>query len=347
MRTFKHVACLAIVALASVLLLSACSNTPEKTKVRVLIVPKFEIGQMSGDFLGEAQLFFEHYCADCDEVSVPNATPTTQFYLNEDSGVGLLLTGSGKTAAGLSLMSLLSWDAYDFSDTTIVSVGCGGGSTGSCVLGDVVVVTAACDAELGHRTDLRELENPDAGITWFPDDSYIDYSFEPLNAELYDKVYGLIKDCPLRTTETSQHVLAKNFPDEEWASREPCVIKGTAISGDSYWKGATDHENARYIANYHNCADEYAVTEMEEVAIMNAAECFGIKDRVISLRVVVNLDTFLEGESPESLWLDDADYDDKVTEENSETVDIFEPGMENLFDAAQIVIDAALAGELS
>ena len=37
---------------------------------------------------------------------------------------------------------------------------------------------------------------------------------------------------------------------------------------------------------------------------------------------------------------------DKIKEENSETVGIFEPGMENLFDTASIVIDAILAGEL-
>ena len=56
--------------------------------------------------------------------------------------------------------------------------------------------------------------------------------------------------------------------------------------------------------------------------------------------------TFLKGESAELLWLEDPDYDSKVSEENSETIDIFEPGMENLFDAGQIVIDAVLEGKL-
>ena len=58
---------------------------------------------------------------------------------------------------------------------------------------------------------------------------------------------------------------------------------------------------------------------------------------LISLRVVVNMDTFLKGESPEKLWSGDLNYDSKVTEENSETLDIFEPGMKNLFDVSQIV----------
>ena len=183
-----------IVFLASFLLLSACGKNAEKTKVRVLIIPKFEIGEMSGDASGEAQLFYEHYCAGCKEIKIPNSTPTSQFYFNSENGVGLLVTDSGKSAAGLSLMSLLSWDAYDFSDTTIVSVGCGGASTGSFIFGDVVLVTAACDFELGHNTGRGELEDAESEHTWFPLDSLSDYSVEQLNAELYDKVYPMIRD---------------------------------------------------------------------------------------------------------------------------------------------------------
>lgn len=58
------------------------------------------------------------------------------------------------------------------------------------------------------------------------------------------------------------------------------------------------------------------------------------------------MDTFLKGESPESVWLNNEDYNSKVTETNDETLDIFEPGMQNLFDVGKIVIDAILAGEL-
>ena len=335
-----------VLLLVFLFLIPVYGNESDKTKVKVLIIPKFEIGEISGDFPGEAQLFYEHYCMGCEEITIPNTTPTTQFYMNEETGVGLLLTGSGKTAAGLSLMSLLFWDAYDFSDTIVVSVGCGGGNTGLSIFGDVVLVTAACDLELGHHTDSSELEDPDTGYTWFPDDSFLDYSCEELNPELCEKAYGLIKDCPLRTTEDTQKVIAENFPDEEWANKEPHVLKGTAVSSDSYWKGVEDHVNAVFAVDFYECPDDYAVTEMEEIAIMNAAECFGLQDRVISLRVIVNLDTFLKGESAESLWLDEANYSSKVSEENSETVDIFEPGMENLFDVGRIVIDAVLAGEL-
>ncbi len=327
--------------------ITAYADDAEQIPVKVLIVPKFEIGDIEGDFPGEAQLFYEHYCTGCEEISIPNTSPTSQFYFNTENGVGLLLTGSGKTAAALSLMSLLSWDVYDFSDTMIVSVGCSGGSTGLCTYGDVVLVTAACDLELGHHTDRAELADPEYGLTWFPDEnSFNEYNCKQLNSELYEKVYQLIKDCPLRTTEKTKQVIEKNFPDEEWACRAPQVLHGTAVSADSYWKGVEDHTNAIAAAEYYECSDSYSVTEMEEIAVMNTAQCFDLLKHVISLRVVVNLDTFLKGESPEQLWLDKSDYADQVTEENSETVDIFEPGMENLFDVGQIVIDAILEEKL-
>ena len=325
----------------------AYAEDTEGVPVKVLILPKFEIENIEGDFPGEAQLFYEHYCAGCEEIAVPNAPPTSHFYFNQENGVGLLLTGAGKTAAGLSLMSLLCWNAYDFSDAVIVSVGCAGGSTGLCTYGDVVLVTAACDLELGHHTGAEELADPENGLTWFPDeDSFNAYNCKQLNAGLCEKVYQRIKDCPLRTTENTKRVIEENFPNEEWAIRAPQVLRGTAVTADSYWKGVEDHANAVAAAEYYGCPDRYAVSEMEEIAVMNTATCFDLQDRVISLRVVVNLDTFLKGESPEQLWLDDSDYASQVTEENSETVDIFEPAMGNLFDAGQIVIDAILAGEL-
>ena len=39
-------------------------------------------------------------------------------------------------------------------------------------------------------------------------------------------------------------------------------------------------------------------------------------------------------------------YNDKVKEENSETLDIFEPAMHNLYDTASVVIDAMLEGRM-
>ena len=56
-----------IAAFAAILViictLSGWSSRPENEKlpVWVLILPKFEVGEMAGDFPGEAQLFYEEY----------------------------------------------------------------------------------------------------------------------------------------------------------------------------------------------------------------------------------------------------------------------------------------------
>lgn len=42
---------------------TAAADPAEKIPIRVLILPKFEVGSMSGDFPGEAQLYYEKYLA--------------------------------------------------------------------------------------------------------------------------------------------------------------------------------------------------------------------------------------------------------------------------------------------
>ena len=337
---------LVLVLLVSTVSFPACSAAPKKTVLKALIVPKFEVGEMTGDFPGEAQLFYERYCAGCAEVEIPNMPKTAHFYVNEKNGVAILVTGSGKTATALSLMAALSSERYDYSGAYIVSVGCSGGSSAFCMLGDVIVTTAVCDYDLGHHVDAHEKKKSQTQVMWFPDDSYADYEFKLLNADLCDRVYGMIRDCPLRTTEEAKTVIARNFEARDEEDILPAVRKGTVLSGDNYWKGIYGHVTANFIADYYGCPDPYLVTEMEEIAVANTAECFGMLDRVVSLRVIVNMDLFLDDETPESTWGEYTSFNEKVENENTETLDIFEPAMHNLLDTAGIVIDAILNGTL-
>ncbi|MDO5476569.1 MAG: hypothetical protein Q4F43_05585 [Eubacteriales bacterium] len=337
---------LILVLTISLLGISACSSSSKKKELRAIIIPKFEVGEMSGDFPGEAQLFYEKYCPGCEEIEIPHMPPTAHFYFNDENGVGMLMTGAGKTAAGLSLSALLSSDLYDYTDTTIVSVGCAGGSAGICTLGDMILVTAVCDYDLGHHVDAHERENDKTQVMWFPDDAYADYGFKLLNADLCEKTYELIKDCPLQTTENAKAVMKENFGAYEEEDLLPSVKKGTALTADNYWKGIYGHVTANFIAEYYECPDPYSVTEMEEVAIANTADCFGLLDRLISLRVVVNMDMFMNGETPESTWGEYTSFSEKIENENTETLDVFEPAMHNLYDVSSIVIDAVLDGKL-
>ena len=335
-----------ITSLLCALTFSSCAVTPKTPALKVIIIPKFEIGEMSGDFPGEAQLFYEKYCMGCEEVTIPNMSKTGHFYVNEDTGVGMLVTGEGKTAAGLSLMALLSSGLYDYSDAYIVSVGCGGGNWEECALGDVVLAAAVCDYDLGHHVDAHEKKKNKSQVMWFPDKSYADYEYKNLNADLCDKTYEMIRNCPLQSTEEARTVMKESFGAKKEEDILPTVKKGTALTGDNFWKGIYGHVTAKFIADYYGCRDPYMVTEMEEVAIANTAECFDMLDRLISLRVIVNMDVFMKGETPESTWGEHSSFNEKVENENTETLDIFVPAMHNLFDTGRIVIDAALEGNL-
>ena len=190
MSMIRKVLCILImIVLPANALIAIGEQTPNNAApIKVLIIPKFEIGDMSGDEIGEAQLFYEAYCSGISETVLPHMPATAHFYYNEDNGVAILVTGSGKTACALAMTALLSNPQYDFSDTYIVSVGCAGGSAGTCTLGDIVIVTGACDNELGHTADIREFEDKTSQTTWFPDSSYDSTSNKRFSDELSDRV---------------------------------------------------------------------------------------------------------------------------------------------------------------
>ena len=50
-----------LILMLCVLVISSCSSADKKTALKVIIVPKFEIDELEGDFPGEAQLFYNEY----------------------------------------------------------------------------------------------------------------------------------------------------------------------------------------------------------------------------------------------------------------------------------------------
>ncbi|MBR3360712.1 MAG: hypothetical protein IKG39_05210 [Lachnospiraceae bacterium] len=54
-------------------MMSGCYSQPKEQKipVRVLILPKFELDKITGDFPGEAQFFYEEYLAG--RITLPQA----------------------------------------------------------------------------------------------------------------------------------------------------------------------------------------------------------------------------------------------------------------------------------
>ena len=328
--------------LSIVFLLPGCAQQQKEKKIRVkvLILPKFEVGEISGDFPGEAQYFYEEYLAGGEEYEIIGSPESEKLYYKD--GVAMFLLGQGKISAALSTAAVLSDERFDFSDAYIMCVGCGGAAKGYGVFGDVFVISAAVDFDLGHKADSREIKDRD-GTTWFHDDSYDSIAVVRLDQSLTDRVFEKIKDLSLETTENTVAFLEKEYPEEAWADRPPQLMRGTSVTSDNYWKGIYDHRNAISITETYGCTDPYAVTEMEDVASARAVQSFGLLDRLIILRVGVNIDVFPKDLTPEMLWGEDSD--DHVASEGSlESVDIFETAMKNCFGAGRILIDAMLDG---
>ena len=61
-------------------------------------------------------------------------------------------------------------------------------------------------------------------------------------------------------------------------------MKGTTVTGDNYWKGKYDHENALLMAKTYGCPDPYALTEMEDLSVESV-----VIDAVLSGELDMNL----------------------------------------------------------
>lgn len=327
--------------LAFVLIAAGAAAVAEEAAlpVKVLLLPKFEIGEMTGDFPGEAQYYYEQYLTGAEEYDVPHGSGKLYY----KDGVVLCVLGMGKINAALGAMAILSDARFDFSEAYIISTGCAGSSAGNTVMGDVFLITSAVDYDLGHHADARELSDPE-GTAWFHDADFDDAAVVFLNPELMEKTYALVKDTPVETTFVTRNYMRAAFNGADWAVRDPQVLRGTAVTSDNYWKGQYGHLNALRMAEVYQCPDPYAITEMEEVAVARAVERMGMLDRLIIIRDSVNMDVFMLGATPESLW-GNAEATTLASEENVEAADIFMTAMKNNFNVGRIIIDQILAGQ--
>lgn len=304
--------------------------------VKVLLLPKFEVGELTGDFPREAQYYYDHYLTGAEEYDVPYSAGKLYY----KDGIAMCLQGMGKVNAALSTMAVLTDSRFDYSGAYIISTGCAGSSFETTVMGDVFLITAAVDYDLGHHADAREISNPE-GTTWFHDVDFNDAAVIGLNPELMEKVYALVKDTPVETTEVTRNFMRAAFDGADWAVRDPRVLRGTTVTGDNYWKGQYGHENALLMMQTYQCPDPYVTTEMEDVAVARTVERMGMLDRLIIIRDSVNMDVFMLGATPESLWRN-AEATALANEENVEAADIFKTAMENNFKVGRIIIDRIL-----
>ena len=310
--------------------------------IKVLILPKFEVGEITGDVAGEAQHYYDAYLKQGQAYEITGSLNGEKLYVKD--GVALYLTGMGKVNAAMSLLTVLSDPRFDFSKSYFLSTGCGGGAWGRTVMGDVIVITACIDYDMGHTVDSSELTNP-SRVTWFYDASFEGACCKLLDRELTDRVYERVKDIRPKTTPRTRHYMANSFKNGPWATRDPQVLRGTTATGDNYWKGFHGHDNAVRMVETYGCPDPFSMSEMEDGALAIVLDRLGMLDRLIVIRGVVNMDVFMQGTAPETLW-NKAVADSLSSGDSDEGADIVPVAMENIFAVGSRIVDAILQGTL-
>lgn len=354
-ETVAIAAALIILLIAAVFCLSSCgssgkqdaqSSQDDRIPIKVLILPKFQEGYaddtISGDFPGEGQYYLQNFMKEADRYKIEGGYEGSDLLVKD--GIAYCVIGMTKVNAALTTTAILNDERFDFSDTYILSVGCAGSARDTTVMGDVFLITAAVDYDIGHHADSREMENPDRE-GWFHDKDYDDTSYVLMDPELMDKVYALIKDVPVKTTKQTRRYMSKEFDGAKWATRDPKVLRGTTVTADNYWKGEYGHRNALLIVDTYPCPDPYVTTEMEDIAVASAVQRQGMLDHLIILRTSVNMDVFAGDTTPESLW-DPENSNYSADQGVSETADIFPTSMKNIFDVSKTIIQAIQNGDL-
>ncbi len=274
--------------LLSLILLSSflfCSHVAASTKpiqVKVFIATMFEIGANSGDKAGEFQHWYQRYFSSSQPFDVKGALKPV--YCNEDGICGGVL-GMGKVASSASMQAILLNEKFDFSSSYFILSGVGGTPPSKGTIGDVTWGSWLIDYDLGHRWAPEEgkLGAP----TFMPRTGYENIRRYQLNPKLVKWSLALTAGLTLKDSPEAQ-AYRMRYPQEA-ARRLPKVLKGTHMTGDTFFHGPGLSKQAQYITELYG-ADDYIATEMEAAAITQVINRIHGTQRILSLRGSVNFD---------------------------------------------------------
>jgi purine nucleoside permease len=276
------------------------TNTTEPIALDVLLLPAFAANDfdVEKDLPDEFELWREAYEFE-ESVSIPGANMPVYY---TDDGIGITSTGMGKADAAATVTAVLASPKIDSSEGYFVTVGVAGAPPDVGTLGSVFVADSIVDWDRKHRWSKRDgkregEERREKGKREMP--------LELLSYRPYDYVYRLNEDLVgdarragesvelLDSTGTEAY---RNRYSQTAAREKPSVGVGTTLCGDEFWHGETVAEQAQWLVDRYD-AGTYATTEMEEMGTATALDRFGLLDRYLSIRGVVNFDRPYEGQS--------------------------------------------------
>ncbi|WP_082063860.1 purine-nucleoside phosphorylase [Draconibacterium sediminis] len=278
----------------------------QRTSFKVIIITMMEMGDLTDDGIGEAQLWYQRDSL-VNEMEIPGAY--SPLYYN-DNGEGLIITGGGLANATASVMALGLNPKLDLSNTYFIVAGIAGTSPQVCTLGSAVWSEWILDADLCHVIDAKELpDNWDFSRfrlgckeVWCENGWTIGTEVTQLNSSLVKKAYEITKNVELFDIQEAQEI-RNRFPANSAARREPFVTIGDNVAGNTFFYGKVYSEWADWwVKKWTNGQGTYYVTNMEDSGIVTALKRLSETnlisfDRVMALRTASDFDQQYPGEN--------------------------------------------------
>jgi len=271
-----------LILLVSVIFCSQVAANNKPIQVKVFIAAMFEIGANSDDKAGEFQHWYQRYFDDSQPINVKGALKPV--YCNNNGVCGGVL-GMGKVASSASMQAILLNERFDFSNSYFILSGVGGTPPSKGTIGDVTWGSWLIDYDLGHRWAPEE--GKVGAPTFMPRKGYENIRRYQLNPLLVKWSLALTSDLTLKDSPEAQ-AYRMRYPQEA-ARRLPKVLKGTHMTGDTFFHGPGLSKQAQYITELYG-ADAYITTEMEAAAITQIIERLHGTQRILSVRGSVNFD---------------------------------------------------------
>jgi len=297
------------------LTLSSCSvdpsSAPDRFAVKVLTIAMFEIGDMTGDIPGEAQLWIERQDL-APKFEIPGADGW--LYCN-DRAHCLALTQMGIANSAATMMAVGLDPRLDLTRTYFIVAGIAGTPPSLASIGSAAWAEWVVEADFSHSFDAREL--PDGfehakfrfgcSEPWCEDRDPFGFEAFQLNKQLTARAYKLSKDIELASSPETESY-GRNYPAAP-AHEKPVVTTCDSLAGSTFWHGKRSSEWATWwVDQWTEHQGKYCMANMEDSATLLSLKRLADAqrldfNRIMVLRTTSNYDQPYPGQAiTESLW---------------------------------------------
>lgn len=267
----------------------ACSSP---IPVKAVVVTMFEIGEDEGDVAGEFQLWKERRNLN---VQIPFPHSHHDLFLEEETGVLVMVTGIGTMKSTASIMALGLDQRFDLSHAYWLVAGIAGIDPEDATIGSAAWAHYLVDGDLSHEIDPREIpEDWDYGyFARYTDGPNAAERPEPtgelfvLNEGLRDWAYELTKDIEIPDEENLVSERAM-FTEHEVARTTPKIIKGDHVAAMTFWHGEIMNDWANHWLDFWTEGEgEFVTSAMEDTGTLQSLTYLDAIGRVDVDRVMV------------------------------------------------------------